>query len=147
MVVNLKTSMDGSVRRQKTNRYLSKFHRLHPRPHYSFLGKLKDAVLLKESALIEFLYRFFQHKIYYYFKQHRCNCDERQFENFPASSCLLRSRSLSRHATLLPTNNLVPRACVTLIQRTGNGRRPSGIIQNRNHQIMVPVELRLRIFS
>ena len=55
MVVNLKTSMDGSVRRQKTNRYPSKFHRLHPRPDYSFLtflGKLKGALL--ESALIEF---------------------------------------------------------------------------------------------
>ena len=92
MVVNLKTSMDGSVRRQKTNRYLSKFHRLHPRPDYSFLGKLKGALL--ESALIEFFYRFFQHKIYYYFKQHRYNCDEGQFENNHICPFMFRSRNL-----------------------------------------------------
>ena len=42
--------------------FCPKFHRLHPRPHYFFLGRLKDAVLLNwESALIEFFYRFFQH--------------------------------------------------------------------------------------
>ena len=57
---------------------LSAFISFLPRNFIDFIRDLitlfreveKDAVQLKESRLIEFFYRFFQHKIYYYFKQH-----------------------------------------------------------------------------
>ena len=48
-----------------------------------------------------------------------------------------KGRSLGLKMQTMTQDNLVRRACVTLVQRTGNGC--SGIIQNRNHQIMVPV--------
>ena len=44
--------------------FCPKFHRLHPRPHYFFLGRLKDAVLVKESALIEFFLSFLPTQLY-----------------------------------------------------------------------------------